>query len=54
MSNYFIPVSFLDHAVDELRVDVVKRRCKVVENDINTLTTLLHTTTQSLTELKGQ
>lgn len=46
--------SFLEHAVEGLRVDVVERRCKVVESEVNAMTTLLNTVMQSLKDVKSK
>lgn len=37
-----------------MRVDVVERRAKVKEEEVNTLTTVLTTITQSLNNVKGE
>lgn len=35
-------------------MDVVDRRCKVVESEINTMTKLLNTVMQSVKDIKGE
>ena len=40
--------------MEEMSVDVVQRRCKVVKEDIDVLTATLNTTTQSLQHIKGE
>ena len=36
-----------------MRVDVVERRCKVVQSEVNTLTTILNTIIHSINNIKG-
>ena len=43
----------MEHAIEGMRVDVVDRRCKVVETELNAMTTLLNTVIQSLKDVKG-
>ena len=47
-------VSFLEHAVEDMKMDVVQRRCKVVEEEVNTLTKILNTVTHSIKNIKGK
>ncbi len=39
--------------MEVLRIDVVNRRCRVEEEDIRTLTTVLNITSQSLKDMRG-
>ena len=40
--------------MDEMSVDVVQRRCKVVDEDVNILTTTLIAITEALKDTKSE
>ena len=48
-----MPHSILQLAVEEVQVDVVQRRCKVVEGEVEALTVALKAAIKTLQELRG-
>ena len=47
-------VRMLERAVEEMRVDVVRRRCRVVEEEVNVLTSSVSSTTDTIQDIKSE
>ena len=46
--------SVLECAVEEMRLDVIRRRCRVVEDEVNVLSSSVTHTTDSLKDIRGK